>query len=369
MSGPVLVLTRTTAGGYSLLAALEERPAGALGREGARERLQLVPDLAHLSADDVRGRRIDLGALLRASDASCDADDAIPEALCDWAAHLIELPEVGTPLAAGEQRHPLRLRLLDDAQPGFQPLWPAPGGGWFELDVAPLDLRPAGYEHAALLSGESAAGGPSLAMAVHNEPRAAALVALLREAGVGGVRADERSFLADWLARPEASGGAGVSGSERDAWLGALRDATREALGGATQARRSVSGGSAIARMRRDESGWEFTFEVVRGEDAARTLRHPCARAEGGALRQLLELSPSPLSPHWLLLFGGGEGRAPVLERVVDARRLLLDTPATWRVSGVAPRPESELSVVDDGRDGDFEGTGDFESTEQEDLP
>jgi hypothetical protein len=338
VSSPVLFLTGTQDGRLGLVAALEQRQAGALGREGARARLQLVPDLAHLSAEDVRGRRIDLGALLRASETTCDGQEALPAELCDWAAHLIELPEIGTPGAAGDQRHGLRLRLLSDSVPPFQPLWPAPGGGWFELDIAPLDLRAAGYEHAALWIGPDTPGGPSLAMAVRNDARTAALVALLREAGVGGVDAGARSFLADWLERPEATGGPGLAGADRATWLAALRDCLRRALGGSGDERVVVEGGAAVARMRRAENGWEWEFEVVRGERIA-TLRHPCARATGEALAQLLTLHPNPLAPHWLCLFRGGEGKEAVLERVVDARRLILDEPATWRFAGTAPRP------------------------------
>ncbi len=350
MSEPVLFLTRRGQDRFGLVAALEQRRSGALGREGARARMQLVPNLEPLISGDVRGRRIDLGTLLQPNVSGWDANDALSEELCDLAGHLIELPEVGTPGASGDQRHPLRLRLLDDTTPELQPLWPAPGGGWFEIDVAPLRLSAAGFAHAAHLAGAEDGRPADLRLALGHEPRIASLIALLREAGVGGVEPGERSFLADWIARERESGGAGLAGKRAAQALELLRAVLRSALRAGEPIEAERKGLTGSVRLDRGETSSEWRFQLkVEGEPEA-GLRHPVARANPVVLAQLVELRPSLLAPHWLLLFEGGGGRPAQLTTVVDARRFLLEHPETWRFGGDVPRAlEVGTSLLDEG--------------------
>ena len=337
MSEPVLFLAKREENHFGLVAALEERHSGALGREGARARMQLVPSLEPLVSDDVRGRRIDLRSLLQPNDSGWNTREVLSEELCDLAGHLIELPEVGTPGSDGDQRHPLRLRLLEDSIPALQPLWPAPGGGWFEIDVAPLRLSAAGFAHAAHLAGPEDGRPADLRVGLGQEPRIASLIALLREAGAGGVEPNERSFLADWVARERDSGGAGLSGKRASIALTCLREALCATLRAGESMAKDARGIFATVHLDRGETSSEWCFTLSLEGEPDVVLRHPVARANPVVLTQLLDLRPSLLAPHWLLLFEGGGGRPAQLTSVVDARRFLLEHPETWRFGGDVP--------------------------------
>jgi hypothetical protein len=108
LKGPVLFLAGDGGGRLRLIAALSETGPGAFGLEGGRARLELVPELAGVAQGDPRGRRVDLARLLAPQALAIEPGERLPLELADLAAHLIELPALGTPAADG-QRHPVQL--------------------------------------------------------------------------------------------------------------------------------------------------------------------------------------------------------------------------------------------------------------------
>jgi hypothetical protein len=323
------------AGQRRLVTALAETGPGAFGREGGRARLELVAELSAIASEDTRGRRIDLGHLLSPPLIAWEAGEALPVALADLAAHLIELPALGTPAAVGV-RHLLRLRGLDAAPTGLQPLWPVPGG-FLEIDSAALDWRAAGIERAALWTSPLAPGGPDLRLLGAAEPAVAGLMSLLREAGLGGLEAGPNSFLNEWLLRGTDSGGAGLDATGAfaarrgfsDLLLGALLD------NGPQTAALALPSGAVRARVQSQKRGagvaWQFELELA---PASARFELRSAGYEPAALTCLAGAF-DPLAPQRLLLFRQHGQQALHLERCVDPRIFLLSHPETW--SGARP--------------------------------
>jgi hypothetical protein len=330
VKGPVLFLAEDGAGRRRLVAALAESGPGAFGVEGGRARLELVPELGSVANQDPRGRRVDLGRLLAPHLIAAEAGDALPVALADLAAHLIELPALGTP-AAWDVRHQVRIRGLDSAPQGLQPLWPVPGG-FLEIDSRAVDWRAAGVERAALWTCPLAPGGPDLRLLGAPEPALAGLLAVLREAGLGGLEGGPNGFLPEWLLRAREAGGAGLEAtgafSARRGLAQLLRRVLLEGSGQAGEL--ALPSGTVRARVsaQRRAEGLIWLFELELAPSSARfELRS--VGFEPAALVALAR-APDPLAPHRLLLFRSRGERGLHLEQCLDPRGFLLSHPEAW---------------------------------------
>lgn len=330
MKGPVLFLAADGGGRLRLIAALAETGPGAFGTEGGRERLELVPELAALSQGDPRGRRVDLARLMAPQDLTIEPGERLPLGLADLAAHLIELPALGTPAADG-QRHPLRLCTLDGGELGLQPLWPVPGG-FLELECRRLDVGRAGFARAALWTAPSAPGGPSLRLLGDPSAPHGALIEACSEAGLGGLSPAPNSFLAEWLQRGREAGGAGLEATRAYAARTELRPLLRRLL----VETGSLSGELSLPEGRRGvrlgllhtARGSALTIELDLQEGPAR-LELAVSGREPGALAALAG-SGDDLVSHRLLLWRARGEREQVLESCWDARTFLLTHPETW---------------------------------------
>ena len=330
MKGPVLFLAGDGSGRLRLIAALSETGAGAFGLEGGRARLELVPELAGVAQGDPRGRRVDLARLLAPQALAIEPGERLPLGLADLAAHLIELPALGTPAADG-QRHPVQLCLLDGDAPELQPLWPVPGG-FLEVECRGLDLSRAGFERAALWTAPGAPGGASLRLLGVPSPAHGALLALCAEAELGGLSAAPNSFLAEWLQRGREAGGAGLEATRAYAARQGLRPLLGRLLlaGGAVAGELSLPEGRRALRVRleRRARGSALSIEIDLPEGPVRLQLAVC-----GAMPGVLDPLAGPgedLVSHRLLLWRERGEQGPVLESCADARTFLLAHPETW---------------------------------------
>ena len=343
-----------------LIGALEERPHGALGREGARARVMLLSGLSRVADDDFRGRRINLRTLL-APDPAPAADRSAVDLLGDLGSHLAELPELGAPGRAQDFRIPLNVRFVGPVAPELSPLIPAPGGGFFELDIAQVRLPRAA--RGGLLCTFSELGGPWLTAMDDPEPQVAGTFALLGEAGIAGLRPAKNSFLQAWVQRSIEEGGCGLDAAQADALVRELRTQLAGLLGndrgapagaGPADAPPDASQGSA-ARVSRSRSreGWDWLFEYRTGERTS-NLTFPAARVTDSALARLQRAGATPLVPWWLLLFEQDANGGTQLSEVFSARAYLARHPELWSNSAGAPliaSPPQDGVVDDEARD------------------
>lgn len=282
-----------------LLAAIERGAA-----EGGVE-ARLLPDPVRISERDLRGRRAALGALFEPHSASSEAEFA------DIAAHLLPLPELGAPAEPAA----VDLRLVGVEAAAFQPRWPAPGGGDFEVRCAPLRLP--GDRVGALLAARGAPHGPWLRPIGAVGPEVAALLRLVGELGV---RTPEPDLFANWLGAAVDDGGAGLAGEALGTTLTELRRALREALLPGTATERD----GVRVESRADGPRLTWRFEVSR-DGRPRVLELATARFAPDAMVELLAVVDARLEPYWLLVFDRIDGLGPTFVGLVDLRRYLVE--------------------------------------------
>jgi hypothetical protein len=330
LKGPVLFLAGDGGGRLRLIAALSETGPGAFGLEGGRARLELVPELAGVAQGDPRGRRVDLARLLAPQALAIEPGERLPLGLADLAAHLIELPALGTPAADG-QRHPVQLCLLDGDAPELQPLWPVPGG-FLEIEWRRFDPARAGFERAALWTRSGAPGGPSLKLIGTPSPSHGALLALAAEAELAGLSGAPNSFLAEWLQRGRETGGAALEATRAYAARQGLRALLRRLLveGGSASGELSLPEGRRPVRLALEPKAGHsaLSIELDLPEGPAR-LQLALTGALPGALAPLAGPGDELVS-HRLLLWRARGERGPALESCVDVRTFLLGHPETW---------------------------------------